>query len=75
MILVAPAFQRLAHWHNAAQGGKVPESALVIHGEKDDTVPLADSFAWALPRDVPVTVVSGADHYFHQRLHIIKRIK
>ncbi len=74
MILVAPAFQRLAHWQNAAQGGVVPESALVIHGERDDTVPLADSFNWARPRNIPVVVVPEADHFFHQRLHIIRQI-
>jgi uncharacterized protein len=74
MILVAPAFQRLAHWHNAAEGGKPPDSALVIHGENDDTVPLADSFAWARPRNLPVVVVPGADHFFHLRLHQLRAI-
>ena len=74
MILVAPAFQRLAHWQNAAQGGVAPEGTLVIHGEKDDTVALADSLAWARPRNIPVAVVPEADHFFHQRLHIIRRI-
>ena len=82
MILIAPAFQRLAHWQNASQGGGVtnaaqggvPDSALVIHGERDETVPLADSFDWARPRNIPVVVVPEADHFFHQRLHIIRRI-
>ena len=74
MILIAPAFQRLAHWQNAPAGGAVPESTLIIHGEKDETVPLTDSLDWARPRDIPVAVVPGADHFFHQRLHIIKRI-
>ena len=74
MILSAPAFQRLAHWQNAPAGGAVPESTLIIHGEIDETVPLTDSLNWARPRDIPVAVVPGADHFFHQRLHIIKRI-
>lgn len=74
MILIAPAFQRLAHWQNAANGGVVPESTLVIHGEKDETVPLADSLNWARPRNIPVVVVPEADHFFHQRLHIIRQI-
>ncbi len=74
MILIAPAFQRLAHWQNAATGGVVPESTLIIHGEKDETVPLADSLDWARPRNIPVVVVPEADHFFHQRLHIIRRI-
>ncbi|MEP7157717.1 MAG: alpha/beta family hydrolase [Betaproteobacteria bacterium] len=74
MILIAPAFQRLAHWQNAASGGVVPDSTLVVHGEKDETVPLGDSFEWARPRNIPVVVVPGADHFFHQRLHIIRQI-
>jgi alpha/beta superfamily hydrolase len=74
MILIAPAFQRLAHWQNARAGGVVPESTLIIHGENDETVPLADSLNWARPRNIPVAVVPGADHFFHQRLHIIKQI-
>ena len=74
MILIAPAFQRLAHWQNSASGGSVPESTLIIHGEKDETVPLADSLDWARPRNIPVMVVPEADHFFHQRLHILRQI-
>ncbi len=74
MVLIAPAFRRLADWANSAAGGKPPESTLLIHGELDDTVPLAESLAWALPRDLAVVVVPGAEHFFHQRLHIIKRL-
>lgn len=74
MVLVAPAFQRLSHWDRVEGGGKPPLSTLLIHGEKDDTVPLADSLAWAATRDLAVSVVPEADHFFHQRLHIIKRL-
>ena len=74
MVLVAPAFNRLAHLANVQEGGKPPETAIVIHGEKDETVPLAASLDWARPRNIPVIVVPGADHFFHQRLHIIKRL-
>ncbi len=74
MILIAPSFQRLAHWQDQPTGGAVPGSTLIIHGERDDTVPLADSFNWARPHNIPVIVVPGADHFFHQRLHIIKQI-
>jgi uncharacterized protein len=74
MILVAPGFSRMAHWKNVASGGVAPASTLLIHGEKDETVPLADSLNWARPRDIAVTVVPEADHFFHQRLHILKRI-
>ncbi len=74
MILVAPAFSRMSHWENVATGGKPPAETLLIHGEKDDTVALQDSFDWARPRDIVVCVVPGADHFFHQRLHIVKRL-
>jgi alpha/beta superfamily hydrolase len=52
----------------------VPEGTLVIHGEKDDTVPLSAVLDWARPQELPVVVVPGADHFFHRKLHVIKRI-
>lgn len=78
MVLVAPAFERLSAWRNAKTGlqltGNPPETAIIIHGEKDETVPLADSLDWARPRNIPVIVVPDADHFFHLRLPIIKRL-
>ncbi|MEO8384016.1 MAG: alpha/beta hydrolase [Betaproteobacteria bacterium] len=74
MILVAPGFSRMAHWQNVKSGGVAPASTLLIHGEKDDTVPLADSLNWARPRDIAVIVVPDAEHFFHQRLHTLRRI-
>ena len=74
MVLVAPGFSRMAHWQDVKSGGVTPESTLLIHGEKDETVPLADSLNWARPRDIPVVLVPDADHFFHQRLHILRRI-
>lgn len=52
----------------------VPKGTLVIHGEVDATVPLADVLDWARPQDLPVIVIPGADHFFHQRLHILRGI-
>jgi alpha/beta superfamily hydrolase len=52
----------------------VPADSIVIHGEEDATVPLADVLAWARPQDLPVIVVPGADHFFHRRLHILRAI-
>ncbi|MFN7849645.1 MAG: alpha/beta hydrolase [Burkholderiales bacterium] len=52
----------------------VPEDSLVIHGELDDTVPLSSVLDWARPQNLPVTVIPGADHFFHGRLPIIKRL-
>jgi alpha/beta superfamily hydrolase len=52
----------------------VPADSIVIHGERDETVPLAKVLDWARPQEIPVVVVPGADHFFHLRLHIIKNI-
>jgi alpha/beta superfamily hydrolase len=52
----------------------VPADSIVIHGEEDTTVLLADVLAWARPQDLPVVVVPGADHFFHRRLHILRAI-
>ena len=52
----------------------VPHDTIVIHGSDDETVPLANVFAWAQPLDLPVVVVPGADHFFHRRLHFIRDI-
>lgn len=52
----------------------VPNDTLVIHGEIDETVSLANVLDWARPQELPVIVVPGADHFFHGKLHIIRDI-
>jgi alpha/beta superfamily hydrolase len=52
----------------------VPAGTLVIHGENDDTVPLAAILEWARPQELPVVVVPGADHFFHRKLHILRAL-
>jgi alpha/beta superfamily hydrolase len=52
----------------------VPSDSVVIHGELDDTVPLQSVLDWARPLDLPVIVIPGADHFFHRRLPLIKRL-
>ena len=52
----------------------VPQDTIVIHGELDDTITLDEVLRWAEPQELPVTVVAGADHFFHRRLHIIRGI-
>lgn len=54
--------------------GAVPADTIVIHGDLDETVPLSNVLAWARPLELPVTVVPGADHFFHRKLHIIRGI-
>ncbi len=48
--------------------------ALVVHGEHDDTVPLASVLDWARPQSLPVTVVPGGGHFFHGQLPLLKSL-
>ena len=52
----------------------VGPQTLVIHGERDETILLADVFDWALRSEVPVVVIPGADHFFHRRLPTLKQL-
>jgi alpha/beta superfamily hydrolase len=52
----------------------VPASTLVIHGEHDTTIPLGPVLTWASASGVPVTVLPGADHFFHRRLTTLKTL-
>jgi alpha/beta superfamily hydrolase len=53
---------------------QVPAGTIVIHGELDDTIPLAQVFDWARPQDLPVIVIPGAEHFFHRKLQHIKNL-
>jgi len=52
----------------------VPAGTLVIHGERDETIPLAAVLDWARPQELPVTLVPDADHFFHRKLHVLRAI-
>jgi len=67
LVLVGPAVGRFAM-------APVPETTIVVHGEKDDIVPLADVFEWARPLQLPVVVFPGCGHFFHGRLPQLARI-
>ena len=55
-----------------------PESgladALVVHGERDERVPLAAVLDWARPNSQPVVVVPGADHFFTGKLPVLRSL-
>jgi alpha/beta superfamily hydrolase len=67
MVFVGTAASR---WEVA----EVPENTLVIHGEVDDTVPIQSVYDWARPQELPVVVIPGGEHFFHRKLHILKRV-
>ena len=50
----------------------VQKGTLVIHGEADETVPLAAVLDWARPQELPVVVVPGAEHFFHRKLNVLR---
>ena len=53
-------------------GGAGP--CLVVHGERDETVPLGHVFEWARPQQLPVVVIPGADHFFSGRLPVLRGV-
>jgi alpha/beta superfamily hydrolase len=53
---------------------RVPPNTLVIHGERDETIPLAAVLDWARPQELPVVLVPDADHFFHRKLNILRTI-
>lgn len=67
LVLVAPAVGRFAM-------PQVPADTLLIHGELDEVVALADVFAWARQQHLPIVVVPEATHFFHGHLHHLKAI-
>ncbi len=52
----------------------VPANALVVHGERDERVPLANIFNWARPQELPIVVLPGAGHFFTGKLPALKQV-
>jgi uncharacterized protein len=67
MMLIGPAVKRFPI-------EAVPPDTIVIHGEEDDVVALADVLAWARPQQLPIIVFPGCGHFFHGRLPQLQRV-
>lgn len=67
LLLVAPAVVNF-------DVGTVPEGSYVVHGERDDVVPLSAALDWARPQFLPVTVMPGVGHFFHGQLPLLKNL-
>jgi alpha/beta superfamily hydrolase len=71
LVLVGTAVSRFSV---APVALELHERTLVVHGEIDDTVPLADVLDWARPQKLPVTVVPGVEHFFHGQLTLLRSL-
>ena len=69
LVLVGTAASRFSVAEVAAE---LHGRTLVIHGEQDDTVPLASVLDWARPQVLPVLVVPGGGHFFHGQLPLLR---
>ena len=67
LVLIGPAVGRFA-------AETVPADTIVVHGEEDDVVALADVLAWARPQELPIVVFPGCGHFFHGRLPQLQRV-
>ncbi len=71
IVLVGTAASR---FEVAPVAADLHDRTLVLHGEQDDTVPLADVMNWARPQSLPVTVVPGGGHFFHGQLPLLRSL-
>ena len=67
LVLVGPAVNRF-------EGATVAPETIVVHGEEDDVVPLADVLNWARPQQLPIIVFPGCGHFFHGRLVQLQQV-
>jgi len=67
LVLVGPAVGRF-------RLEPVPADTIVVHGEEDEVVALADVFAWARPQALPIIVFPGCGHFFHGRLGQLQQV-
>lgn len=75
LVLVAPAVGRsVPAFENSTGMPHVPHNTLLIHGEQDEVVSLAEVMDWARPQHLPIVVLPEAGHFFHGRLHQIKQL-
>jgi uncharacterized protein len=67
LVLIAPAVNRFP-------AERVPPDTIIVHGDIDDVVPLADVLAWARRQHLPIIVLTNCGHYFHGRLPELQRV-
>jgi alpha/beta superfamily hydrolase len=73
LILVGLAVGQLEE-NRLYEPAKIPPESMLIHGDQDTVVPLSNVLSYAKSLDLPVTLIPGADHFFHGRLALLKRL-
>ena len=53
---------------------EVPPHTLIVHGQKDDVVPLSSVQQWASPQNLKVVVLPNATHFFDGHLSEVKQL-
>jgi alpha/beta superfamily hydrolase len=71
LVLVGTAASR---FQVAPVPPELHNKTLVLHGEVDDTVPLASVMDWARPQFLPVSVIPGVAHFFHGQLPLLRSL-
>ncbi|TCV88163.1 alpha/beta hydrolase [Sulfurirhabdus autotrophica] len=66
VVLIGPAV-------NMFEFGDVAPNATIIHGGKDELVPLEVVQTWSEAQGVKLVVLEGADHFFHRKLSQLKQ--
>ena len=69
LVLVAPSVG-----HHTPPISDYVVRPLIIHGDQDEVVLLKTILHWVTPQDLPVVVIPGAEHFFHSKLRILKRV-
>ncbi|SDH00023.1 alpha/beta hydrolase [Nitrosomonas sp. Nm132] len=70
LVLIAPSVARM----KAPPVVDHADSVFIVHGSLDDIVSLQSVLDWAAPQTIPVTVIPGAEHFFHGKLAILKQV-
>ena len=63
IVLAGPAVKRFLYRET-----RLPADTLLIHGEEDEVVPLAEAETWAESVGLTVVREPGATHFFHGKL-------
>jgi alpha/beta superfamily hydrolase len=71
LALIGAAVSRFSE---AGAALRVPDDALMVHGETDEVVPLSEAMSFAREQAIPIVVIPDASHFFHGKLIALRQI-